>query len=72
MRRRSLESSVLASAAYDPERRILELEFTSGDLYRYWIVPARVWNELLDADSKGQYFASHIRDRFPTERVDPP
>jgi lysyl-tRNA synthetase class 2 len=59
---------VLASAGYDAERRILELEFTSGDVYQYWIVPARVWEELLDAESAGNYFSSHIRDRYPTQK----
>jgi len=69
IRRRRLESSVLASAGYDADRRILELEFTSGDVYRYWIVPSRVWRDLLDAESAGGYFTAHIRDRYPTEKV---
>lgn len=68
MRRRTLESSVLASAGYDTDRRILELEFVSGDVYQYWIVPARVWQELLAAESHGSYFAAHIRDKFPTQK----
>jgi lysyl-tRNA synthetase class 2 len=68
VRRRALESSVLASAGYDAERRILELEFVSGDVYQYWIVPARVWQELLAAESHGNYFAAHIRDKFPTQK----
>ncbi|MFF1633800.1 KTSC domain-containing protein [Leifsonia sp. NPDC058248] len=50
-------------------RRILELEFVSGDVYRYWVVPARVWRELWDAESAGQYFTGRIRDVCPTEKV---
>ncbi|WP_431280344.1 KTSC domain-containing protein [Leifsonia poae] len=69
MKRQRLESSVLAAAGYDAERRILELEFVDGDVYRYWVVPSRVWRELLDAESRGRYFAESIRDRFPTEKL---
>ncbi|WP_271178341.1 KTSC domain-containing protein [Leifsonia poae] len=69
MRRRPVKSSVLASAGYDHERRILELEFVSGDVYRYWIVPERVWTGLWEADSAGQYFTTVIRDAYPTEKV---
>jgi lysyl-tRNA synthetase class 2 len=69
VRRRRLESSVLASAGYDAERRILELEFVSGDVYRYWVVPARVWRELWEAESAGHYFTTAIRDAYPTEKV---
>jgi len=68
MRRRPLTSSVLASAGYDAEARILELQFVSGDVYRYWIVPERVWKGLLAAESAGRYFADEIRDRYPTEK----
>ena len=69
MRRRPLESSVLASAGYDAERRILELEFVSGDVYRYWVVPERVWRGLWEAESAGHYFTTVIRDAYPTEKV---
>jgi hypothetical protein len=69
VKRQALDSSVLASAGYDAERRILELEFVDGDVYRYWIVPAHVWRELLEAESAGHYFATEIRDRYPTEKL---
>ncbi|WP_460631603.1 KTSC domain-containing protein [Leifsonia lichenia] len=69
MKRRPLTSSVLASGGYDREARILELEFVSGDVYRYWIVPERVWRGLWEAESAGRYFAEEIRDRYPVEKV---
>lgn len=69
MRRRPFTSSVLASGGYDPATRILELEFVSGELYRYWIVPERVWRGLVAAESAGRFFAEEIRDRYPVERV---
>lgn len=69
MRRKLLASSVLRSVGYDADRQTLEVEFTSGDVYRYFLVPQRVHRELLDADSPGRYFSAEIRDRYPTEQV---
>ena len=64
-----LESKLLAAAAYDASRRQLYLRFRSGEIYRYFTFPAEPYQELLDADSHGQYFLSHIRNRFPYERL---
>lgn len=69
MKRTSLESSAIASAGYDPATAVLELEFTSGDVYRYFAVPGSVHRGLLDADSAGRYFRDRIRDTYPSEHV---
>ena len=61
-------SSVLASMRFSADR-ILELEFRSGALYRYFQVPPAVFEAFLAAESKGRYFNRHIRDRFPYQRV---
>ena len=66
-----LESSVLSAAAYDDRERLLYLEFRSGAIYRYFDFPRRQYDELLAADSKGQYFSRHIRDRFTYELFRP-
>ena len=67
--RRPVESSNLAAVGYDARRRLLEIEFRSGGIYRYFEVPAEVHGQLLAAESKGRFFAKHIRDRFRFERV---
>lgn len=61
-------SSVLASMRFSADQ-ILELEFRSGALYRYFQVPPAVFEALLAAESKGRYFNRYIRDRFPYQRV---
>ncbi len=61
-----IESKLLAAAAYAAPRRILYLRFHSGDVYRYFTFPADQYQEFLDAESKGRYFLSHIRNR-PTK-----
>ena len=69
MRRQPVESSMLRSAGYDPEREILELEFTSGRIYRYFGVPQDVFADLLTAESKGRYFLAQIDDLYPYLQV---
>lgn len=71
MDRTPLTSTTLASAAYDTTTCLLELEFRSGALYRYFSVPASLYRDLLAADSKGRFFNRFIRDCFPTTRVAP-
>jgi hypothetical protein len=69
MPRVRLRSSTLRSADYDRDARTMQLEFTSGEVYRYFEVPEERFRSLVGADSAGRYFASHIRDAFRYERV---
>jgi hypothetical protein len=60
----SMDSSLLKAAAYHDQSAVLELAFHSGAVYCYFGVPAQIYRQLLDAESKGAYFNSHIRNRF--------
>jgi len=71
MDRTPLNSSTLASAAYDATTCLLQLEFRSGALYQYFSVPASLYRDLLAADSKARFFNRFIRDRFPTTLLAP-
>lgn len=51
-----VESQSLRSVGYDLARRLLEVEFTSGDLYRYFDVPPEWHRMLMAAASKGTWF----------------
>lgn len=72
MRPTMLDSSLLASVQYDPHRRHLDVEFRSGQCYRYFNVPALCYRKLLAADSKGQYFNRTIRNCFPYQNLSRP
>lgn len=69
MDRIALDSEVLASVGYDPARRVLEVEFTSGRVYQYFEVPRHEVERLLGAVSQGAYFSERVRDRYPYELV---
>jgi hypothetical protein len=55
--------------AYTAPRRILYLGFHSGDVYRYFTFPAEQYLEFFEAESKGRYFLSHIRNRFAYQKL---
>jgi KTSC domain len=67
-----LSSSSLASVGYDVERTILQIEFRDGSVYQYVDVPAKVHQDLLQADSKGAYFNRYVRKRFLSFRLSRP
>jgi hypothetical protein len=63
------ESKLLTSAAYDAGRHTLYLRFRSGEVYRYFGFPDAQYEAFLDAESRGRYFLSHIRNQFRYERL---
>ena len=65
----AVESSTLATIAYDRTRELLQLEFNSRVLYQYFGVPVTVHEALLRAPSKGSYFNQAIRGKFRYSRI---
>lgn len=60
----TVESSMIHAIGYDKEKRVLEIVFNSGRTYQYADVPPEVYESLLNADSKGQYFRANILDLY--------
>ena len=69
MQRAFVESTTLQSAGHDAQSAVLELQFRNGAVYQYFLVPPRVYRDLLGARSKGSYFNQNIRGRYPYQRV---
>jgi hypothetical protein len=68
--RMPLDSALLASVGYS-RQAVLEIEFRTGTIYRYFLVPQAIFDGLLTAPSKGTYFNRYIRNKFREERVTP-
>jgi lysyl-tRNA synthetase class 2 len=64
-----MPSAVIRRYAYDRESAALDVIFTTGRRYRYFMVPTYVADGLNEAFSKGRYFNARIRDRFPYEEL---
>ena len=69
MEHKSLVSSNLASAAYDPATGILEVAFKNGGLYQYTGVPEMIYKGLITATSAGSFFSAYIRNEFPARKL---
>jgi hypothetical protein len=65
----AVESSTLATIAYDRNRELWQLEFNSHALYQYCGVPATVHEALLCASCMGSYFNQAIWGKFPYSRL---
>ena len=57
-------SSVIRSVGYDASTSKLEVEFHNGSVYEYRSVPQEVYEALMVAISKGQYFDARIRSSY--------
>ena len=57
-------SSAIKRAEYDPATRRLTLWFPEGHSYDFCRVPEEIWEELLGARSKGNYYNQRIRDNY--------
>jgi len=69
MERVPLNSRSVASVGYEPSKGVLEIEFRSGEVYEYFLVPESAFSELLDAPSAGEYVSNQVRGRYPYRRV---
>jgi hypothetical protein len=69
VQRQPVESRALRSVGYDAEAEELELEFQSGQVYRYERVPASVYEWLLRARNKGIYVTRQISGRYVERAV---
>ncbi len=68
MNRRPVTSSTIRSVGHDGNT--LEIEFKNGSVYHYPDVPAELFEELLAADSVGQFFGTRIRPAFAGTKVE--
>ena len=69
MKRQTVNSSNIDSIGYGESSEILEIEFLSGGIYQYLEVPMYIYEELMDADSHGKYFAAYIKNKYETVRL---
>lgn len=64
MDRNEVTSSVIKAIGYDIETNVLEVEFRTGRIYRYFMVLPDVYRALIGAESIGDYFNRRIRRRY--------
>lgn len=70
MKRTPVQSSSIKSVGH--ANNTMEIQFASGDVYRYKNVPAAVATALLEAESAGKAFQTLVRGKYAHHKVDKP
>lgn len=65
----NVESANIAMIGHDPENQELRVHFNDGSEYAYEDVPADVFKEFRESDSKGKYFYKHIKGEYTFKKV---
>ena len=66
-----MPSTVIAGIKYNASSRSLDIDFKSGNTYRYKNVPAELYSRMKRAISKGKFFNNYIKGVFEFEHLKP-
>lgn len=69
MKRDPVESSTIKAVGYDEKSETLEVEFRTGAVYQYYDFPAPLYRRLLQATSKGKFFAAEIKHDYRYQKM---
>lgn len=64
-----VDSSQIESIGYDIDEKILAIKFTKA-LYYYEDVPKMIYDDMLEAESVGRFFAAAIKGKFGYQKMD--
>ncbi|MCY1644593.1 helicase HerA-like domain-containing protein [Methylorubrum sp. SL192] len=69
MQRIAVASTNLVSIGYDEGAQTLEVEFANGTIYQYYNVGSDLYQQLMEAPSKGQFLNTYLKNAYPYSRV---
>jgi len=69
MIRTAVSSTTVISIGYEKNSALLEVEFTSGAVYRYFSVSEHIYRELLSAASVGKTMGEVVIGKYSYMRV---
>jgi len=64
-----VSSTNLISLGYDAGAETLEVEFSSGSVYQYYNVGQAIFDQMMEAPSKGQFLNVYIKNFYPFSRI---
>lgn len=64
-----VDSSAIRFIRYSDRRRELYVTFVGTGAYTYYEVPRKVYDDFVEAPSKGQFFSEEIRGRYSFARA---
>jgi len=69
MDRHLVASSNVRAIGYDSATQTLEVEFQSGWVYQYYGVSKYLYQQIMQASSKGRFLNQYIKNAYPYSRV---
>lgn len=64
-----MPSSVVATIKYDTNTSTLRVIYVSGSVYDYKNVPEKVYKEMKEAFSKGEFLNKQIKPNYTFEKI---
>jgi lysyl-tRNA synthetase class 2 len=64
-----MASSVIDLITFEESRSELTVTFATGKTYVYALVPQSVYDDFRNSRSKGNFFNTRIRDRYPARQA---
>jgi len=61
MKRTPVTSSSIASVGYDDAAQVMEIEFKTGRVYQFPMIPRDKYDALMAAPSVGKYYAANFK-----------
>lgn len=71
IRRQPVQSTAIAKIGYSKRRHILEIEFVNGAVYRYLDVPPAIYQGLMSAGSKAQFYDFNVKGHYQSIAIRP-
>ena len=69
MERFPVSSSAISEIRYDPDIQALEIQYSNGGVYQYQGVPQDVFDQLMNASSKGTFINQQIKNSYVFVRL---
>jgi hypothetical protein len=66
---KEVESSNIFAIGYDTDKSELHIKFNTGAEYAYFGVAKDTFDNLMDAPSKGKFFAAEIKGKYEYRMV---
>ncbi|MTF39064.1 KTSC domain-containing protein [Cyanobacterium aponinum 0216] len=60
-----VNSTAISAIGYEPMTKTMNVKFRNNNrIYTFCGVPSFIFDDFISANSKGQYYDQHIRDRY--------
>lgn len=66
---KNTRSDMISECAYDEEAKEMHITFAKGGTYKYSDVPKEKFDALINAESMGKHFHTHIKGKHDHEKI---